>query len=97
MRLSPLCCPLVAKSCLIFCDSWTVDCQASLATGFPRQVYWSGLPFPSPGDLSDSGIKPTPPELAGKFFTAEPRGKPPSPHFKGEQTEHWGEEVAGFL
>ena len=36
--------------------------------GFPRQEYWSGLPFPSLGDLSDSGIKPTSPALAGGFF-----------------------------
>ena len=43
--------------------------------GFPRQEYWSGLPFPSPGDLPDLGIKPTFPALAGKFFTAELPGK----------------------
>ena len=40
--------------------------------GFPRQVYWSGLPFPSPGDLLDPGIKPVSPALAGRFFTTEP-------------------------
>ena len=40
--------------------SWTVDCQAPLSMGFPRQEYWSGLPFPPPGDLSDPGIMPTP-------------------------------------
>ena len=39
------------------------------------QGYWSGLPYPSPGDLSDSGIKPASPALAGRFFTAEPPGK----------------------
>ena len=44
--------------------------------GFPRQEYWSGLPFPSPGDLSHPGIKPTSPALAGRFFTTEPPGKP---------------------
>ena len=43
--------------------------------GFPRQEYWSGLPYPSPGDLSDSGIKPASPALASRFFTAEPPGK----------------------
>ena len=36
---------------------WTVACQAPLSMGFPRQEYWSGLPFPSPGDLPDPGIK----------------------------------------
>ena len=44
--------------------------------GFPRQEYWSGLPFPSPGDLPDPGIEPFSPALAGRFFTAEPPGKP---------------------
>ena len=44
--------------------------------GFPRQEYWSGLPFPSPGDLPGPGIEPLSPALAGKFFTPEPPGKP---------------------
>ena len=47
--------------------------------GFFRQEYWSGLPFPSPGDLSDPGIEPTSlesPPLAGGFFTMEPPGSP---------------------
>ena len=35
--------------------SWTIACQASLSMGFPRQKYWSGLPFPSPGDLPNPG------------------------------------------
>ena len=50
----------------------TVAHQAPLSMGFPSQEYWSGLPFPSPGDLPDSGIKPTFPALAGGFFTSEP-------------------------
>ena len=41
-----------------FGTPWTVACQASLSIGFFRQEYWSGLPFPSPGDLPDPGIKP---------------------------------------
>ena len=41
----------------------------------PRQEYWKGLPLPSPGDLSDSGIKPASPALAGGLSTAEPPGK----------------------
>ena len=44
--------------------------------GFPRQEYWSGLPFPSPGDLPDPGIESMSPALAGGFFTTEPPGKP---------------------
>ena len=51
----------------------TVACQA-LPMGFPRQEYWSGLPFPSL-DLPDPGIEPMSPALAGGFFTAEPAGK----------------------
>ena len=43
---------------------------------FPRQKYWSGFPFPSPGDLPNPGIKITSPALAGRFFTTEPPGKP---------------------
>ena len=45
--------------------------------GFPRQSHGSGLPFPPPGDLSDSGIKPASSARAGGFFIAEPPGKPP--------------------
>ena len=41
-----------------------------------RQEHWSGLPFPSLGDLPDQGIKPASPTLAGRFFTTEPAGKP---------------------
>ena len=43
---------------------------------FPRQEYWSGLPFPSPGGLPDPGIEPRSPALAGGFFTGKPPGKP---------------------
>ena len=43
---------------------------------FSRQEYWSGLPFPSQGDLPNPGIKPTSPAFAGRFFTAEPPRKP---------------------
>ena len=60
----------------LFATPWTVACQAPLSMGFPRKEYWSELPFPSPGDLSDSGIKLRSPVLAGRFFIAEPPGKP---------------------
>jgi len=55
---------------------WIVAHQVPLFMGFLRQEYWSGLPFPSPGDLPDPGIKPASPALAGGFFTTEPPGKP---------------------
>ena len=51
---------------------WTVVCQAPLSMGFPRQEYWSGLPFPSPGDLPDPGIEPKSLALQADFFPAEP-------------------------
>ena len=48
---------------------WTVAYQAPLSMEFPRQEYWSGLPFPFPGDIPDPGIKPEFPALAGGFVT----------------------------
>ena len=59
-----------------FWTPWTVAHQAPLSMGFPRQAYWSGLPFPSLEDLPDPGLKPVSSELAGGFFTTEP-------HFPG--------------
>ena len=53
-----------------------VACQAPLSMGFPRQEYWNGLPFPSPGNLPDPGIETVSPALTGRLFTAEPPGKP---------------------
>ena len=57
-------------------NPWTVARRAPLSMGFPRQEYWSGLPFPSAEDLLYPGIKLVPPALASKFFTTEPPGKP---------------------
>ena len=51
---------------------WTVDHQAPLSMGFSRQEYWSGLPFPSPGDLPDPGIEPRSPALQADALTSEP-------------------------
>ena len=58
---------------------WTVACQAPLSMRFPRQEYWSGLPYPTWGDLPNPGIKPASlasPALASRFFTIVPPGKP---------------------
>ena len=60
----------------LFVTLWTVAHPASLTTGFPRQEYWSGLPFSSSGDLPDPEIERASPELAGGFFTTEPLVKP---------------------
>ena len=66
-------------------------CQATLSAGFSRQKYRSGLPFSSPGYLSDPGIEPTSPALAGRFFTVQPPGKSPlisfTSHFLGGNAE----------
>ena len=51
------------------CNPWTVACQASLSMGFSRQEYCNGLPFPSPGDLPNPGIKPWVSYIEGRFFT----------------------------
>ena len=51
---------------------WTVAHQGPLSMGFPRQEYWSGLPFPPSGALPYPGIEPASPILAGRFFTTEP-------------------------
>ena len=59
-----------------FVTPWTAALQAPLSMEFTRQEYWSGLPFPSPGNLPDPGIEPVSPALAGRFFTAEPLGSP---------------------
>ena len=71
---------LVAKSCPTLATSWTVACQAPLSIGFPRQKYWSGLPFPSPGDLPKPGIEPGSPALHTDSLLTEPGGKPTPYH-----------------
>ena len=60
----------------LFATPWTVAHQAPPSMGFSRQEYWSGLPFPSPGDLPDPGIKPRSPALEADALTSEPPGKP---------------------
>ena len=54
---------------------WTVAYQAPLSMGFSGQEYWSGLPFPSPGDLPDPGIEPEFPALEADALTSEPPGE----------------------
>ena len=64
-----------------FVTPWTVAHQAPLSMKFSRQEYWSGLPFPSLGDLPNPGVEPTSlvsPALVGRFFTTVPCGKPSS-------------------
>ena len=66
-------CARVLSHIQLFVTPWTVACQASLSVNFPRQEYWSGLPFPAPGDLPHPGIKPmslASRALAGSLFTS---------------------------
>ena len=61
----------------LFATPWTVAFQAPPSMGFSRQEYWNGVPFPSPGDLPDSGIEPRSPALEqADALTSEPPGKP---------------------
>ena len=69
---------LVAKLCPTLCDPMTVAFQVPLSMGFSRQEHWSGVPFPSLGEIPDPGIKPeslTSPALAGRFFTSQGDGE----------------------
>ena len=63
----------------LFAIPRTIAQQTSSSTGFTKQEYWSGLPFPSPGGLPDPEIESKSPALAGRFFTTEPPGKPGRP------------------
>ena len=60
----------------LFVTPWTVAHQAPLSMEFSRQEYWSGLPFPSPGDLPDPGIEPRSPTLQADTSSTEPPGNP---------------------
>ena len=74
-----LCHVCVLSHAQLFVTPWIVARQVPLSMGFPKQEYWSSLPFPLPGDLPLPGIEPTSPAspaLAGRFFTTEIPGKP---------------------
>ena len=66
---------LVAESCPALTTPWTVARQAPLSMAFPKQESWSGLPFPSPGDLPDPGIEPGSPASQADSLPTEPPGK----------------------
>ena len=61
----------------LFATPWTIAHQAPLSMVFPRPEYWSGLPFPSPGDLPDPGIEPRSPALQADSLPSEPPEKLP--------------------
>ena len=66
----------VAQSCLTLCDPMDCSLPGSSIMGFPRQEYWNGLPFPSPGNLPNPGIEPESPTLQADALLSEPPGKP---------------------
>ena len=74
----------------LFATPWTVAYQAPLSMGFSRQEYWSGLLFPSAGDLPRPGIEPQSPSFQADALTSEPPGKPPIPLIP----EPWMQEIA---
>ena len=64
-------------SCVqLFATPWTIAYQGPLSTGFSRQEYWSGLQFPSPGNLPNQGIEPGSPSFQADALPSEPPGKP---------------------
>ena len=67
---------LAAQLCLTLCDPMECSHQVPLSMGFSRQEYWSGLPFPSPGDIPDPGIEPGSPAVQADSLPSEPLGKP---------------------
>ena len=69
-------CVFVTQSCPTLCDPWIIACQAPLSMESSRQEYWSGLPFPSLGDLPDPGIKPESPALQADSLQSEAPAKP---------------------
>ena len=76
---------------------WTVGRQAPLSMGFSRQGYWSGLPFPAPGDFPDSGTEPGSPALLADSLPSVLPGKPKSIETGMKENEKdRGEESLGF-
>ena len=71
-----LCCAQSLSHVPLSVTPWTVAHQASLSMGFSRQEYWSGLPWPPPGDFSNLGIKPRSPTIQADSLLSEPPGKP---------------------
>ena len=66
----------VARLCPTLLTPWIIACQAPLSLGFCRREYWTGLPFPSPGDVPDPGIELDSPALQADSLPSEPPGNP---------------------
>ena len=89
-------CGLVAKSCLTLATLLTVVPQVPLSMGFPRQGYWSGLPFPSPRDLPDPGIKLRSPALQADSSPTESSGRPISQSQRNEHNKNKTDNFAAI-
>ena len=96
-RLAGTACPLPTKCHVqLFAALWTIAHQTPLGMGFCRQECWSGLPFPTLGDLPSPGIRPTSPVLAGRFLPLAPPGKAGSelyPSSGGRNNRAWAERL----
>ena len=68
-------CVLVLSCVRLFATPWTVACQSPLSMEFSKREYWTGLPFPSPGDLPNPGLKPRSPALQADSLPSEPPGR----------------------
>ena len=79
---------MLSLKCVLGSYSCLVTCQAPLFIVFPRQEYWSGLPFSSPGDLPNPGIELKSLALTGVFFTPEPPGKPKAARYRSLNRWH---------
>ena len=82
----------------LFATLWTIACQAPPSMGFSKQEFWSGLPFPSPGDLPNPGIESMSPALAGRFRRAP--GKPhiyPCPETEASKISPFGTGIQKVL
>ena len=81
----------------LFATPWAVACQASLSMEFSRQEYWSGWPFPFPGDLPNPGVEPGSPALQADSLLSKQPGKSASPLFKiyssNSSNKHFGMPV----
>ena len=73
----------VAQLCLAFCNPMDCSPPGSSVHGIFQARYWSGLPFPSPGDLPNPGIEPGSPALEADTLTSEPPGKPAGQEWSG--------------
>ena len=67
---------LIAQTCPTLATLWTIVHQASLSMEFSQQEYWTGLPFPAPGDVPNPGVGPGSPALQADSLPSKPPGKP---------------------